>query len=53
MIEVVKALAVATVVGAVLALLRLPVPAPPSWAGVAGVAGLFLGWAIVGRYVGG
>lgn len=40
------ALAAGTVCGAVFAALRLPVPAPPSVAGVLGIVGLWLGYTL-------
>lgn len=38
------------VVGALFARLRLPVPAPPTLAGVMGIVGLFLGYWLVSRW---
>lgn len=36
-------------VGAVFALFKLPVPAPPVFAGVMGIVGLWLGYALIGK----
>lgn len=45
----VQALILGTVVGAVFALFKLPVPAPATLAGVLGIVGLYAGWTLVGR----
>lgn len=45
--DVVTATALGILVGAVFAAGRLPIPAPPTWAGLAGVFGLFLGWSLM------
>lgn len=47
MIEVLLSLITGLAVGALFALLKLPIPAPPTLAGVAGILGLFLGPLIV------
>ena len=44
---VLAALGLGAVVGGVFAVTRLPVPAPGTLAGVAGVVGLFAGWEAV------
>ena len=36
-------------VGAIFALFKLPVPAPPVFAGVAGIIGLWVGYSVVAR----
>ena len=36
-------------VGAVFALFKLPVPAPPEFAGVMGIVGLWIGYGMVGK----
>ncbi len=36
-------------VGAVFSLLKLPIPAPPVFAGLMGIVGLWIGYAIVTR----
>lgn len=38
------------IVGLIFARLRLPIPAPPSLAGVMGIVGLFLGYLVAVRY---
>ena len=38
-------------VGAVFALFKLPVPAPPVFAGLMGIFGLWLGYALIGRII--
>ena len=38
-------------VGAIFALFKLPVPAPPVFAGVAGIIGLWLGFYLLTRYI--
>ncbi|NTW05474.1 MAG: DUF1427 family protein [Peptococcaceae bacterium] len=42
--EVILSLGTGIIIGIIFALIRLPVPAPATWAGVAGVLGLFLGY---------
>lgn len=46
---VLQGLLLGVLVGGVFALFRLAPPAPPTWAGVAGIVGIFLGWLLVGR----
>lgn len=41
------ALGVGLVVGVLFAGLRLPIPAPPTLAGVAGIVGIFVGYLLV------
>jgi XapX domain-containing protein len=38
-------------VGIVFALFKLPVPAPPVFAGLMGIFGLWLGYGLVGRFI--
>lgn len=52
MIQVALALVTGMVMGAAFALLRLPIPAPPTLAGIAGVVGVFLGFLIAARLTG-
>jgi XapX domain-containing protein len=40
------------VAGVLFALLKLPVPAPPVFAGVAGIVGLWAGYALITRLFG-
>jgi XapX domain-containing protein len=37
--------------GIIFALFKLPVPAPPVFAGVAGIIGLWAGYALVSRFL--
>ena len=37
------------IVGVVFALLKLPIPAPPTLAGILGIIGIFVGYIIVSR----
>ncbi|HHW09388.1 MAG TPA: XapX domain-containing protein [Firmicutes bacterium] len=45
--DLLVSMAVGGAVGIVFAVLRLPVPAPSTLAGVAGILGLFLGYKLV------
>lgn len=47
--EVLLSLLTGTAVGALFTLLKFPIPAPPTLAGIAGVVGVFLGLVIVTR----
>lgn len=38
-------------VGAVFALFKLPVPAPPVFAGVMGIVGLWIGYALIIKFI--
>lgn len=38
-------------VGVVFALFKLPVPAPPVFAGVMGIVGLWLGYMLIGKVI--
>jgi XapX domain-containing protein len=38
-------------VGAIFGLFKLPVPAPPVFAGLMGIFGLWLGYGIIGRII--
>ena len=51
--ELFLSLLTGTLVGAIFQILRLPVPAPPVLAGVAGIFGIWLGAWIVRRLAGG
>lgn len=48
--EIVKALIVGIVTGALFSYLKLPVPAPTAAAGVAGVVGIFLGFFLFSKF---
>lgn len=45
----VQALILGTVVGAIFAFFKLPVPAPATLAGILGIVGLYAGWTLVSR----
>jgi XapX domain-containing protein len=49
MIQVALSVATGAACGVVFALLKLPVPAPPVFAGVAGIIGLWLGYDLISR----
>lgn len=38
-------------VGAIFSLLKLPIPAPPVFAGLMGIVGLWIGYALVTRII--
>lgn len=40
---ILAALGTGILVGLIFAALKLPLPAPPVWAGIAGIVGIFLG----------
>jgi XapX domain-containing protein len=46
-IDLIRALVVGAIVGAVFAILKLPVPAPPTLVGVVGILGIYLGYRLV------
>jgi len=50
--EVVLASITGLTVGLLFARLKLPIPAPPTLAGVAGIVGIFLGYVIATRWFG-
>ncbi|WP_066634081.1 XapX domain-containing protein [Desulfolucanica intricata] len=50
--EILGATATGLVVGLLFARLKLPIPAPPTLAGVMGIVGLFLGYYIAVRFFG-
>ncbi|MGP4069361.1 XapX domain-containing protein [Halobacillus sp. B29] len=45
--EIILALVTGLVVGIVFAALKLPIPAPPALAGVAGIVGIYLGFKVM------
>jgi XapX domain-containing protein len=49
MIQVALSVVTGAVCGVVFALMKLPVPAPPVFAGVAGIVGLWAGYAIISK----
>lgn len=50
--EVIYSLGTGAVMGAVFSLLKLPVPAPQVFAGVAGIIGIWLGYTLVVSFIG-
>ncbi len=40
-----------TAVGAIFSILKLPIPAPPVFAGLMGIVGLWIGFAVVQRFI--
>jgi XapX domain-containing protein len=44
---VIKALITGIVCGAVFSALKLPIPAPPALAGIAGIIGIYLGYLLI------
>lgn len=50
MILIIKALITGLVVGLLFAVLKLPIPAPPTLAGIMGIIGVFLGFIIVNSF---
>lgn len=49
--DILLSLAAGLVVGVSFAAVKLPVPAPPTVAGVSGILGITVGWWLVRRYV--
>jgi XapX domain-containing protein len=47
--ETLLALGTGSVVGVLFAVFRLPVPAPPTLAGVAGIVGIFVGYLVASK----
>lgn len=50
MTTILMALGTGAVVGLIFSALKLPLPAPPVWAGIAGIVGIFLGgelWRVI------
>lgn len=39
------------ILGAVFTLLKLPIPAPPTLAGIAGIIGIYLGYMILSYFI--
>ncbi|WP_226581485.1 XapX domain-containing protein [Halobacillus litoralis] len=46
--EVILALLTGFIVGILFAAFKLPIPAPPAFAGVAGIVGIYLGFKVMG-----
>ena len=49
--EVFLTTAVGVVVGATFSIFKLPIPAPPVFAGLMGIVGLWIGYGIVERFI--
>lgn len=49
--EIIKTTITGVGVGVVFAIFKLPVPAPPVFAGLMGIFGLWLGYGLVGRFL--
>ena len=49
--EVILSVLTGGLAGVIFALFKLPVPAPPVFAGVAGIIGLWAGYALVSRFL--
>jgi XapX domain-containing protein len=49
--EIIKTTITGVGVGAIFALFKLPVPAPPVFAGVMGIVGLWIGYALIIRVI--
>jgi XapX domain-containing protein len=50
-LQIVLSLITGFIAGAVFSLLKLPVPAPPTLPGLAGIVGIFLGFTVVKHIV--
>ncbi|MEK7640844.1 MAG: DUF1427 family protein [Patescibacteria group bacterium] len=50
MLDIIKSLATGLVVGVIFSVLKLPIPAPPVVAGIAGIVGIFLGYVLVQNF---
>lgn len=42
---------VGTAVGGIFSIFKLPIPAPPVFAGLMGIVGLWIGYALVAKFV--
>lgn len=49
--DIVLSILTGGVAGVLFALFKLPVPAPPVFAGVAGIIGLWAGYAVITRFM--
>ena len=49
--EILLSLLTGSVAGVVFALVKLPVPAPPAFAGIAGIIGLWIGYSLVQKFL--
>jgi XapX domain-containing protein len=50
-VEIIKTSLTGMLVGGVFALFKLPVPAPPVFAGLMGIFGLWLGYGLIGKFL--
>jgi XapX domain-containing protein len=51
LIEVIKSFLVGLGVGAIVTFFKLPLPAPPVFAGIMGIFGIFVGYILVGHFI--
>lgn len=49
--EILLSILTGSVAGVLFAFMKLPVPAPPAFAGVAGIIGLWIGYSVVHRFM--
>lgn len=49
--EILLSILTGSVAGVLFAFMKLPVPAPPAFAGVAGIIGLWIGYSVVNRFM--
>ena len=49
--EILLTTAVGAVVGTVFSIFKLPIPAPPVFAGLMGIVGLWIGYGLVQRFI--
>lgn len=49
--EILLSVLTGSVAGVLFAMMKLPVPAPPAFAGVAGIVGLWIGYSVVQRFM--
>ena len=51
--EILMTTLVGAVVGGIFSAFKLPIPAPPVFAGLMGIVGLWIGYALVTRFIAG
>lgn len=49
--EIFMTTSVGAITGAIFSIFKLPIPAPPVFAGLMGIVGLWIGYAIVARVI--
>ncbi len=49
--EILMTTSVGAITGAIFSIFKLPIPAPPVFAGLMGIVGLWIGYAIVARVI--